>query len=203
MKRGFEQEQPFEPPYWTHDTSLFTGSFRYFGSEPVLVRGRLHLAEEPYRKKDVVLEIVPLTHKQGMSDYVNLRAYVLVPDITVIVDFYQQHKQYDDRPPITSIIGEVAGVTEQPKPKEQDVGDGQAWYYPADRTLVLWECSLYEYLRKKNLADSEPMPLPEDPNMRGLWTGFEQFLTAQFPDAVQIATTDSDPEYPTEQYQAF
>jgi len=28
-------------------------------------------------------------------------------------------------------------------------GNAQAWYYPADRVLVLWECYLYERARKK------------------------------------------------------
>ncbi len=41
-----EAEPQHEPPYWTHDTNMFTGSFRYFGKEPVLVRGKLHLADE-------------------------------------------------------------------------------------------------------------------------------------------------------------
>jgi hypothetical protein len=199
MMRGKNSEPSAEPPYWTHDTSLFTGSFRYFGKEPVLVRGKLHLADEPYRKSAVDLEIVPLTHKQGMSTYVNLRAYVLVPDITLTVELYPAAL----RRLLPDAVGEVTGVSEKPKMKEQEIGDGQAWYYPADKTIVLWECNLYEYFRKQNLADREPIPIPEDSNMHGLWTGFEQFLTAQFPDAVQIATTHSDPAYPTEQYQAF
>jgi hypothetical protein len=187
-----EVEPQHEPPYWTHDTSLFTGSFRYFGKEPVLVRGKLHLADEAYRKSDVDLEIVPLVHKQGMSTYVNLQAYVLVPDITLTIDLYPTPKQYADQ---SYAIGEVAGATERPKMKEQDIGDGQAWYYPADQTIVLWECGLYRHFTEA--------PLAQDPNMRGLWTGFEQFLTAQFPDASQIATTYSDPDYQTEQYQEF
>jgi hypothetical protein len=197
--REKKPERPAEPPYWTHDTSLFTGNFRYFGKEPVLVRGKVHLADELYRKSDVDLEIVPLTHKQGMSTYANLRAYVLVPDITLTVELYPAAI----RRLLPDAIGEVAEVTEKPKPKEQHVGDGQAWYYPADRTIVLWECSLYEHFRKKSLTDREPIPITEDTNMHGLWTGFEQFLTAQFPDAVQIATTHSDPAYETEQYQEF
>src|SRR5437763_718402 len=53
------------PPYWTHDASLFTGTFLHFGDEPVLVRGKFHLAAEPYTKRDADLEIVPLTVKRG------------------------------------------------------------------------------------------------------------------------------------------
>jgi len=180
-------ERPAQPPYWTHDTALFTGSFRYFGKEPVLVRGKLHLADEPYHKSDADLEIVPLTQKQGESTYVNMRAYVHVPDITLTVRLHAQ--------PDLLTIGEVVSSQEKPKMKEQEIGDGQAWYYPADRTIVLWECELHRPF--------EEAPVHRDPNMHGLWSGFEQFLTAQFPDAVQIATTYSDPSYETAEYQEF
>ncbi len=142
---GREEAEPqHEPPYWTHDTSLCTGSFRSFGREPVLVRGKLHLADEPYRKSDVDLEIVPLAHKQGMSTYVNMRAYVLVPDITLTIDLYPTPRQSA----AYSYIGKVAGATENPNMKEQEIGDGQAWYYPADKTIVLWECGLYRHVEE-------------------------------------------------------
>lgn len=192
MRRGKEPEPPAEPPYWTHDTSLFTGSFRYFGKEPVLVRGKLHLAEEPYSKTDADLEIVPLTQKKGRSTYVNMHAYVLVPDITLTIGLYPHPKQYADQEPA---IGEVIGAREKPKMREQEIGDGQAWYYPADQTIVLWECGLYNPF--------EEAPIHQDPNMHGLWSGFERFLTSQFPEARQIATTQADPDYQTDQYQEF
>jgi hypothetical protein len=53
-------------PYWTLDTSLFEGTFRYFGPELVLVRGKAHTEQERYRKSDV-----------------NLKPFVLVPDIVL------------------------------------------------------------------------------------------------------------------------
>src|SRR5205823_5268775 len=161
---------------WTHDTSLFTGSFRYFGAEPVLVRGKLHLAEEAYY--GAASEIVPLKTKKGMCTYINLKAFVLVPDITLTIGLYAKPKQYADQEPA---IGEVIGAKENPKMREQEIGDGQAWYYPSDRTIVLWECGLYNPF--------EEAPIEQDPNMTGLWTGFERFLLSQFPHAEQIATT--------------
>jgi hypothetical protein len=190
--RGHESAPEAQPPYWTHDTSLFTGSFRYFGNEPVLVRGKLHLADEAYRRSDAGLEIIPLTHQQGMSTYVNLRAYVLIPDITLTIGLYSHAQQSADQ---AEAIGEVIGSHERPKMREQDIGDGQAWYYPADRTIVLWECGFYHPFVEASITN--------DPNMQGLWSGFEEFLYARFPDAVQIATTYSDPDYPTDQYQEF
>lgn len=190
--RENESERPIELPYWTHDTSLFTGTFRYFGKEPVLVRGKVHLADESYSKTDADLEIVPLTQKKGQSTYVNIRAYVLVPDITLTIGLYPHPKQHADQPPT---IGEVIDSQEKPQMREQEIGDGQAWYYPHDKAIVLWECSLYRHFAEA--------PIEQDQNMQGLWTGFEQFLIAQFPEATQIATTYADPDYQTEQYQEF
>ncbi len=192
MGKQKDQEPETEPPYWTHDTSLFSGQFRYFGKEPVLVRGKLHLADEPYRKTDADLEIVPLATKQGMCTYVNLKAYVFVPDIVVTVGLYPQPKRYADQEPA---IGEVISTDEKPKMKEQEIGDGQAWYYPHDKTIVLWECGLYRHFAEA--------PIHQDPNMNGLWTGFETFLTQQFKGAKQIATTYQDPDYAINQYQQF
>ncbi len=191
-RQGKEPEPQLEQPYWTHDTSLFTGQFRSFGKEPVLVRGKLHLAEEAYSKTDVDREIVPLTQKKGICTYVNLRAYVLVPDMVLTIGLYPHPKQYADQPPA---IGEVIGAEEKPKMKEQEIGDGQAWYYPSDRTIVLWECGLYRQF--------EDTPIHEDRNMPALWTGFETFLTNHFRAATQIATTYSDPDYTIDQYQQF
>lgn len=194
MSKGKEPEQQ-EPPYWTHDTDLFEGQFKYFSrrKEPVLVRGKLHLENEAYNKTDVDLEIVPLTQKKGMCTYVNLRAYVLVPDIRLTIGIYPHPKQYADQEPS---IGKVIASEEKPKQKEQEIGDGQAWYYPADKTIVLWECGLYSHFE-------EGRSIHQDDNIKGLWTGFERFLVSQFPEATQIATTYSDPSYKTEEYQQF
>jgi hypothetical protein len=188
-----KDDEPAEQPYFTHDTSLFTGTFAYFRNEPVLVRGKMHLADEAYTKSDVDLEIVPLSQKKGMSTYVNLKAYVLVPDIRITIGLYPQPKHYADQEPA---IGEVIDSYEKPRMKEQEIGDGQAWYYPADKTVVLWECGLYRHFEDNK-------PINQDPNMTGLWTGFETFLTQQFKDATQITTTHSDPDYDTKEYQQF
>ena len=174
--------------YWTHDTDLFTGQFAYFGSEPVLVRGKIHQAEERYSKTDADLEIVPLTQKKGVCTYINLKAYVLIPDIVVTVGLYAQ-------PQLESAIGEVIGAKEK-RQREQEIGDGQAWYYPADRTIVLWECGLYSHYE-------EGKAIHQDANMQGLWSGFERFLVSQFQEAEQIATTYTDPAYNTAEYQEF
>src|SRR5438128_350111 len=107
-----KDDEPAEQPYFTHDTSLFTGSFAYFRNEPRLVRGKLHLKDETYSKTDADLEIVPLTQKKGKCTYIDLKAYVLVPDIRLTIGLYAQPKQYADQEPA---IGEVIASREQPK----------------------------------------------------------------------------------------
>ena len=76
------------------------------------------------------------------------------------------------------------------------IGNAQAWYYPADRTIVLWECYLHKFARDHSLL--------EDPNMKHMWKSFEHFLIEQFPGATQIATPFSDPIADSiEEYQTF
>jgi hypothetical protein len=182
--------EPTEQPYVTHDTSLFTGNFSYFGKEPVLVRGKLHLADETYY--GAASDIIQLKSKNGDCNYINLKTYILVPDIRLTIVLYPKPKQYADQEPA---IGEVIASQEQPKLKEQEIGDGQAWYYPGDKTIVLWESGLRPHFREK--------PIHQDPNMTGLWTGFETFLTQHFKSTTQIATTYTDPDYKTGEYQQF
>lgn len=175
-----------EQPYYTLDTALFTGQFRYFGPDPVLVRGKAHTEQEKYSKSDINLEITPIAITQGERTYVHLRPFVLIPDITLTIGLY----------PIASpsgAIGEVVGAQEK-RQKEVEVGNAQAWYYP-DGTLVLWECFLN--------TSMQDHPIHEDPNMKALWEGFTRFLVQQFPAARQVVTTAHDPMFETEEYQAF
>lgn len=58
-------------PYYTLDTSLFEGTFRYFGPEPVQVRGKAHVEQERYSKSDVNLEVTPVSITQGERTYLH------------------------------------------------------------------------------------------------------------------------------------
>jgi hypothetical protein len=172
--------------YNLSDTSLFTGTFRYFGPEPVMVRGKAHTEQERYRKSDVNLEIAPIGITQGERTYVHLKPFVLIPDITLTIGLYPQAAP-------SGAIGEVIGAQEK-RQKEVELGNAQAWYYP-DGTLVLWEAFLHEFCRDA--------PLPVDANMRALWESLERFLVQQFPQASRIVTTSHDPIFDTDEYQAF
>jgi hypothetical protein len=80
--------------------------------------------------------------------------------------------------------------------REAQVGNAQAWYYPTEKALVLWECFFEERFRKD--------PLPEDANMQKLWQSFERYLLTKFPQASTLATPFNDPIAESiDEYQAF
>jgi hypothetical protein len=175
-----------DQPYYTIDTALFSGQFRYFGPNRVDVRGKAHTEQEQYRKGDVNQEITPISITQGERTYVHLRPYVQIPDLRITVGLYK-------RPSETGAIGEVIGGGEVGH-KEVEIGNAQAWYYPSGE-LVLWECFLHSFVQDHAIH--------EDPNMRSLWEGFTRFLVQQFPSARRVVTTAHDPMFETAQYQTF
>lgn len=120
-------------PYWTLDTSLFTGTFRYFGEDVAQVRGKVHTEQERYTRSDVNQEITPIAVTQGTRTYLHLRPFVLIPDIVLTIGLCQ-------KPQPGGTVGEVTSKQER-RQKEVEIGNVQAWSYP-DGTLVLWECFL-------------------------------------------------------------
>jgi hypothetical protein len=189
------EDQPYtEDPYYTLDTSLFSGTFRYFsrGRESVLVRGKVHRSEERYSLSKIELDIEPIATPRGTRTYLHMKPYVQVPNFTVTVDLHAQPKEYADQPPA---IGTVRASHYQPKPREIEIGRAQAWYYPQARTLTIWECFIESSFRGK--------PLLEDENMKHLWNSFENFLKTQFPDLHRIVTPFDEPLFQREEYQQF
>ncbi len=184
-----EPEPQSEPPYRTLDTSLFEGRFKYFSRdlEPVQVRGKIHTLEEQFYLHPADLHIEPIENRRGTRTYVHMKPFVLVPDIVLTIGVYPQ-------PDEAGAIGEVIKSQER-KHKEVEIGQAQAWYYPQDRTIMLWECLLNPFVQDK--------PLFEDPNMRDLWYSFERFLRKNCTGADRIVTPYHDPEYEHEEYQEF
>ena len=180
-----------EDEFWTERLPFFTAQFTTYYQEPQQVHGRFHTKDEqytPWRR-----EIIPLSARRGERTYVMMQPYVLQPELTFTARVYNTPKRYADQ---ESAIGEVTGRTQMQGFREFQVGNAQAWYYPADKVIVLWECFLYDDFRKH--------PLSEDNNMLNLWKGFEQWLLKQFPEASTVATTTHDPIAETiAEYQAF
>ena len=178
--------------YWTHDTPLFVGTFRYYRNKPHMVQGRVHVAEEQFRDSSLN-EIIPLSTKKGTRHYINMQPYVLEPEVFITIGLYPKPKQYADQ---DEAIGETISTPQVKGMRQHQVGNAQAWYYPTDKTIVLWECYLNSDLRYK--------PLPEDQHMQNLWHGFERWLSKQFPEATRIVTPFNDPIAKSiDEYQTF
>lgn len=182
--------QAIQDDFWTHDTHLFQGHFRYYRNKPQPVRGKIHLSEELYIADDY--EIVPIATRRGTRTYIMMHPYVFEPKIALTVHLYPRTKQYADQDPV---IGET-GVPKQEGVYEKQIGNAQAWYYPSDKMIVIWECYLWDFVRDR--------PLVDDVNMKHIWHGFETFLKQQFPGATRLVTPFNDPIAKSiEEYQTF
>lgn len=109
------------------------------------------------------------------------------------VGLYPKPKHYADQ---GEAVGEVLS-TQVKGMRQHQIGNAQAWYYPQDKLIVLWECFLDAHMRNvKSLA--------EDLYMQKLWRSFEHWLVKQFPEATCIATPFNDPiANSIEEYQSF
>ena len=179
-----------EDDFWTEHLQLLTAQFPTYYTKPQKVWGRFHISKEEHR--DSSHEIVPISERKGKRTYVMMHPYVLEPKLTFTVGLYSKPKTYHDQ---ESPIGEVIGSHHEGF-REAQVGHAQAWYYHAEKIIILWECFFEDRFRKH--------PLSEDHNMQNLWKGFEHWLIKQFPQAKTIATPFNDPIAESmEEYQAF
>jgi hypothetical protein len=180
-------------PFWTHDTVLFDGTFRYYRNKPQEVRGKLHESEERYDFAAFghSLEKDCLKSTKGTRSYVMLHPYIKEPNLIMSVALYPKPKHYADAP---AAIGETTGTRVEGF-RDVQLGNAQAWYYPADRVLVLWECYLFDFVRD--------LPLLKDTNMALLWTGFEKWLITRYKEAEKILTPWADPLWEEKAYHSF
>jgi hypothetical protein len=177
--------------YWTHDMPLFVAHLPYYRNDPRMVQGRIHTAKEQYF--GAASEIVPLKTRTGTCIYVNMHPYVLEPELFMTVGMYPKPKHYADQ---DDAIGEVLS-THVKGMRQHQVGNSQAWYYPSDKVIVIWECFLDSQVR--NIKS-----LTEDVYMPKLWQAFEHWLSQQFPEATSMVTPFNDPIAESiEEYQAF
>ncbi len=169
-------------PYWQEDIAL--GEATLFRGETSTVRMRLHTTTERYAGRR---ELVPLSQSTGERVYVHAKPYILVPDVTLTVGLYPA-------PTDAGAIGEVRG-SDWTGMRHEDIGQAQAWLYPADQLLVLWEC--FPEGRYRTSADPQ-----QDTTLATLWTGFEGWLRQRFPQAQQLVSTWED-LYARPLWQAF
>lgn len=181
MTERERSERHDEDDYWGHD--VFLGELQ-LGRETSAVRLRVHVADEPYHLREALF---PLAHPTGARTYVHAQPYVLEPQIALSVGLYPT-------PDRTGAIGEVVDTAWEGM-RHRDIGNAQAWYYPADRVMVLWECFLTDAVRQDD-------PLA-DPTLATVWTGFERILLERFAGVERIATPSWEHLYERPAWQQF
>ncbi len=159
-------------PYWQEDVAL--GESQFFRGDRSTIRMRLHMATERASRQH---EIVPLSDAVRERTYVHGKPYILVPDITLTVGLYP-------RTDAAGAIGAVRGA-DWTGMRHEDIGQAQAWHYPADQLTVLWEC----FAEGRYRRDDDPR---RDATQQTLWTRFESWLTRRFPETRQLVTTWED-----------
>jgi hypothetical protein len=180
-----------DDPFWTHDTALFEGAFHYYRDKKQQVRGKLHVSNEKYDFHEFghSLERNSLKAAKGTRIYMLMHPYVIEPNRMMTLALNPKH--YADA---GTVLGKVSG-THIEGFRDVKIGNAQAWYYPDDRVLVLWECFLHDFVRD--------LPLRKDPHMALLWSGFEEWLINRYQETVKILTPWADPIWQAKEYQSF
>src|SRR5918992_3762090 len=159
-------QQPHDTdPYWTNNLILGEGDVQGHKS---LIRLHLHRSEETF--EHTLGEIFPLSTRRGKRTYFHAKPYILIPRMTLTIGLTKPKAGSRE-------IGRVIG-SDVTKLQEREIGNAQAWYYPKDKALVLWECYLFEPYRTK---DSR-----KDSLLSAVWQGFEDALLKELPDASRI-----------------
>ena len=171
-----------ETPFWTDDTEIGQG---HFWRDDYTIRLKAHVQSEHYRGHQ---EIVPDLATEGERVYVIAKPYVLVPDVIVTVGLYPN-------PDPAGAVGEVED-SDWVGMKHVEVGSAQAWAYPADATLILWECLLHE----SGASARQPS---ENQTWLAAWRGFERFLLDRLPGVRRVVTPAWDPGYDREVWHEF
>jgi hypothetical protein len=127
-------------PYWTHNLVLGDGDVQGHKS---LIRLHLHRSEEAFHHAE---SLFPIPSEKGYRTYFHAKPYILIPRMTLTVGLTRPKADSGE-------IGRVIG-SDVKHLQERELGNAQAWYYPEEKALVLWECYLFEpYTQKDPLKD--------------------------------------------------
>jgi len=155
---------------------------RFFGVQ-LPIRLKLRVTEQPYDYGAIIQPIVPLHHAAGVRSHVQATPYVA-----------------------ERAAAPAAGSAANEQINGRVIGHAQAWHYPHDRTLVLWECFLEREWQGAGCCACDRRRRggsPDDPNLHQLWRGFERFLLRRFPLTDRIITPAWEPVYDPGEWQAF
>ena len=187
-----------EEPYWQQLVPVGEVSLHPRDGERTLYL-RVHSSDEKY-SDEMERELgLRLSAPRGVRTYVHAQPCILVPRILLTVALSEEVDTADAphlaRPwgePVGEVVhSEVDGV------ERCQMGNAQAWFYPSDHIIVLWECDIFHsYLT----ASKE---LSRDSVLTVAWRGFERLLRERFAEARQIITPSWEPAYENEWWQAF
>lgn len=180
--REYEPPSEHDDPYWTDDLAF--GEAVVVAGARSMVRLRWHQSEERIRHHD---ELLPLAEKTDRRAYVHARPYVLEPAISLTIGLYPRETS-------PGIIGEVVDLSRHGM-RQRELGQAQAWYYPADKLLMLWECYLFDPVRQCDPTTDQLHAF--------VWRGFEQTLLARFPATERITTPSWEDLYERQAWQQF
>jgi hypothetical protein len=174
-------QTPDSDPYWTHNLILGEGNVEKHES---LIRLHLHRSEETYEHS--IENLFPISSRRGNRTYFHAKPYILLPRMTLTIGLTKPKAD-------SSGIGRVIG-SDVTKLQEREIGNAQAWYYPTDKALVLWECYLFEPYRQEDPR--------EDSLLTTVLQGFEKALLKELLDITTIYTT-YEPIYERTMYKTF
>jgi hypothetical protein len=181
-RRADDGPTPGPDPYWQHDIAIETPS-SYDLTGGFGFRFKVHEGTERYGRSHE--DLVRLTGP-GARLYFHGKPYQLLADHHLTVGLFSV-------PPSTGESGFVEDVRWEGF-KHQELGNAQGWYYPENRTLVLWECFLEERYRGG--------PPVEDTLHLIVWQAWERFLVEYSPGVELVVTTWED-IYDREIWQVF
>src|SRR5919106_139986 len=154
--------------YWRHNVILGEGVVEKHKS---LIRLHLHRSEERAYHGE---SLFPIAVKRGDTKiYFHAKPYILIPRMTLTIGLTRPKADSGE-------IGKVIG-SDVTKLQEREIGNAQAWYYPADKYLVLWECYLFEPYAQQDLLN--------DALFTKVWKGFETMLLKELPNTSKLYTT--------------
>jgi len=166
--------------FWQHDFLIgeaFVPEFK----EKKLVRMRVHESEETFYEE----RYYPIKGP-GTRLYLLGRPYVLTPEIEIKIELYPKPRGLE--------IGRVVRP-EWVGMREVEIGNAQAWGYPEQAVVILWECYIYEPNRAK-------VPIKEDELYVMVFRAFEEFMKERIKPRV-IVTPGWEPTVAEEEYVNF
>jgi len=178
-----------ESTYW-HDDAPLVLAAALPGAEGLVTQlyGRWHWEAEEVRWSARDWDLLPLTRPQRGTH--QRRASVHMQPYLVVSEAERRRIMQQ-----CEAAGLVLGVHVGEPFAERQLGSAQAWYYPADQFIVLWECFLWPPWRGKLVQASQVMA--------DCWRAFEARVVEAWPDATRIATGGTETITTVDDYQAF